>query len=515
VIKSKLLKGVLVEHEKTTIVQFEPTTGETIASTELGEECVIGEIIPVLGKFTLKDSAIATEAVEHLASLGPLTSMTALGQPVTIDGSIWFKLSGVHAGLAWSGGIVVPTPTWRLNGGEVTSKLIPLVAANEIEGEDATLSTKVGGVKVEVLCTGTQLSGIKLEPSGAIATGSQIKFSGCSTKLNGVTSGVCEPSNEGIEPGAIASKPLKGLLVEHEKAGIVRFEPTTGETLAVIESSKECSIGEKVSALGKVTFKDASLATESETHLVSAGPLTELWLISKTEEHKVTLTGSSVVRLASTHAELPWSGIVPGTTPPTKGWKVKGVGVTAALAPSVGVSEIESKTATLLFTTKAGTKVEILCTTLQPINVKLEPEGFVNFESQLKFTGCLTKLNGALSKPCEPISEGKEPGVIKSKLLKGVLVEHEKASIVRFEPTTGETLANMEVGEECAIGEIISVLGKMTLKDSAIATEAVTHLASQGALTSMTALGQPVTIDGSILFKLSGVHLGLEWSGIA
>ena len=97
----------------------------------------------------------------------------------------------------------------------------------------------------------------------------------------------------------------------------------------------------------------------------------------------------------------------------------------------------------MLFTTKGGTKVEVLCTTLQSINVRLEPEGFVFFESQLKYTGCLTKLNGVVSKGCEPLSGGTEPGVIKTNLLKGVLVEHEKAPIVRFEPTSGTTLASV------------------------------------------------------------------------
>ena len=39
--------------------------------SELGEACAIGETIPVAGIPTLKDSAIKTEAVEHLASEGP------------------------------------------------------------------------------------------------------------------------------------------------------------------------------------------------------------------------------------------------------------------------------------------------------------------------------------------------------------------------------------------------------------------------------------------------------------
>ena len=517
VIKTKALKGALIENEKTFIVRFEPTTGETLANMEFSETCAIGgSSVPILGKFTLKDSAISTEALEHLASEGPLTSMTALGQPVTIDGSILFKLASAHSGLNWSGGTVAaPTPKWNLSGSEVTTALKPLLAVNELEGEDATMSTTIGGTKVEVLCTGAQLAGMKLEPSGALTTGSQIKFSGCLTKLNGTVSGVCEPSNEGIEPGAIASKALKGALIENEKTGLVRFEPSSGETLAVIETSPGCAIGEKISLLGKVTFKDKSLATESESHLVSVGALTELWVISKTEEHKVTTSGSAVVRLASTHAGLPWSGKVPGEVPPPpKGWSVNGTGVTAALAPFVGTSGLENKTASLLFTTKGGTKVEVLCTTLQTINVRLEPEGFVFFESQLKYTGCLTKLNGVLSKSCEPLSGGTEPGVIKTKLLKGALVENEKAAIVKFEPTSGTTLATIELGEACALGESVPVLGTLTLKDAAISTEAVEHLATEGPKATMTALGQPVTIDGSILLKLTGAHAGLKWSGI-
>ena len=97
----------------------------------------------------------------------------------------------------------------------------------------------------------------------------------------------------------------------------------------------------------------------------------------------------------------------------------------------------------------------------------------------------MTKLNGTLTKACEPLSEGIDPGVIKTNLLKGVLLEHEKTLIVQFEPTSGTTLANMELGEACSLGESVAVVGKMTLKDSAISTEAVEHLASEGPLTSM------------------------------
>src|SRR4051794_28891164 len=43
-------------------------------------------------------------------------------------------------------------------------------------------------------------------------------------------------------------------------------------------------------------------------------------------------------------------------------WKVAGVDVTGATEFQTEIKEIESKTASLLFTTKGGTKVTILCT---------------------------------------------------------------------------------------------------------------------------------------------------------
>jgi hypothetical protein len=46
-------------------------------------------------------------------------------------------------------------------------------------------------------------------------------------------------------------------------------------------------------------------------------------------------------------------------------FKVNGANVTSELLPSIQVASLENKTVSLLFTTKAGTKVEILCTEMK------------------------------------------------------------------------------------------------------------------------------------------------------
>lgn len=511
---SNLLKGQIIEHEKAGIVRLEPSTGEEIASLNTTEECAIGQKISLRGKLTLKDSSLETEAETHLFSVGPLTALTLSGQAATATGSMIVQLAGAHAGLLWSGALLpVPPPpelAWWVKGAEVNTTLKPLVTANEIEGGDATLLAKVAGAKVEVLCTETQLSGISLESKGVVASGSRVSFTGCITKINEKLSGVCEPANEGAEPGAIVTKSLKGSVISIGGTNYVRLEPTSGETVAIIEATKECSIGEKISLIGKAVLTDPLLSLEAETHLVSVGSLSELWLISKTEEHKVTMDGSAIVRLASTHAGLLWSA--KATKSLTPAWRVKGTNVTTELSPSLSIKEIEGKDAAIS-STILGQKTEFLCTTVQPISVKLKPEGAVGFESQLKFTGCVTKINGSVSGACEPRGNGSEPGVFISNLLKGQMIEHEKAGIVRLEPNTGEEIASLNSTEECAIGQKIALRGKLTLKDSSLETEAVTHLFTVGPLTTLTLSGQAATATGSMIVQLAGAHAGLLWSG--
>ncbi len=416
-------------------------------------------------------------------------------------------------GLAVSAAHAEEGASWQVEGKDASS-LKPEISINEIESHDATLTTTLSSKTVEVLCTGAQPVGIKLEANGSLTSGLKVNFSGCLTKIAGATSGPCEPNNGGKEPGAIHSKALKGLLITHEGNGLVRLEPTSGETLATIETSSECTIGAEIPLIGKLTLKDSSLETEAETHLVAEGALTELWAVSKTEEHKATISGGLVAQLAGTHAGKKWDGAIP--KPPVGTWKREGSAVTKELSPEVAVKEVESRNATLL-TKIGGTKVEVICEEVQPVGVTLEPEGVVTVGSQVKFLSCITKLNEKTSGACEPNNAGKEPGVIASNAMKGLLIENEESGLVELAPKEGETLATIKTGNECAIGEEIPILGTLTLKGASLEEEAETHLLIAGALTELWAVSKTeehkATIDGSVVVTLAGVHSGNSWCG--
>jgi len=201
----------------------------------------------------------------------------------------------------------------------------------------------------------------------------------------------------------------------------------------------------------------------------------------------------------------------------TSNWKVNGANVNSTLLPEVQVKELENKTASLLFTTSGGTKVEILCTAVALSNTKLKTTGSTT-EGTATFSGCLTKLNGATSANCKPKGGGGASGTIITKKSLGLLIlASAGVPVVKLFPETGTEFVNIEMGELCAIGENVPVAGNLNLKDckGLIATEAVEHLAEEGPGTSLTALARPATIDGSVILNLAGSHLGLKFSGIA
>jgi hypothetical protein len=179
---------------------------------------------------------------------------------------------------------------------------------------DGVLHSEISKTKVLFECKTIAAENAVLKTNGSIGEGAKLKFTGCITKLNGVTSGACVPKAGGTETGVIKTQPGHGLLVLHELAGgvkddLVKILPDTGETFAFIEMP-ECSIGTKVPVIGKATLKDCQdLALEHLVkHLVETGPLTELWTISKTAEHVATILGSAWAFLTGTHEGLKFSG---------------------------------------------------------------------------------------------------------------------------------------------------------------------------------------------------------------
>ena|SRR6187399_1941238 len=177
------------------------------------------------------------------------------------------------------------------------------------------LHTEISKTKVLFECTTSAAIGATLKANGSIGNGAKIKFSGCTTKLNGATSAPCKPKAGGTEDGVINTQAGHALLVLHALAGggtddLLSILPDSGETFAFIEMSEECSIGSKVPVIGKATLKDCeNLAlTHLVKHLVEIGPLTELWTISKTAEHVATILGSGWAKLTGAHEGLKFSG---------------------------------------------------------------------------------------------------------------------------------------------------------------------------------------------------------------
>jgi len=399
-------------------------------------------------------------------------------------------------------------PSWQVSGAPVSSKLAPQL---QVSGGSLSFLSKAGGASVEVSCTGAELLNVKLEIEGFFGKRGEIRFSGCQIKVGGSVKAGCEPLF-GLEKGVFRTSELMGDLVSSEGTRRFRFRPLTGETFATISPIKktECSLGESIPLLGSLTLKDEALKTEAATHTFSQDSLTALWLISKTEEHKTTADGSLQLSLTGEHKGLGWT-----YKEVVASWKVNGTAVSASLLPSLSVTELEGKSETIL-STVAGVKFEKLCTGVEVIGAKLEPEGKISSGAKVKFTGCIIKLNGTVSPACEPHT-GAEKGVIVTNQAKGLLVQDGSEGILLIEPVTGEVLVTVETGEECAIGEKIPLIGKLILTVSSASVESTTHSLTGSLLSELWLISKTeehkVTVDGSAVLALSGAHSGLKWSG--
>src|SRR6187399_733876 len=196
---------------------------------------------------------------------------------------------------------------WLFAEKEPNSGLIPFLEAEVGLETDTTavLHTKIAGVSVLYLCPIIEALNVILKANGSIGEGASIDFLNCVTHLNGVLSKVCEPVG-----GVIKTNKGHGLIILHKLAsGTVddllkilpddvingKGEKVKSETFATIEMGEECSIGTKVPVIGSATLKDCEglFLKHLVKHLIEVGTwgveLTELWAISKTEEHKATI----------------------------------------------------------------------------------------------------------------------------------------------------------------------------------------------------------------------------------
>jgi len=195
-----------------------------------------------------------------------------------------------------------------------------VIARKDIFKSPFVLHTEILKIKVLFLCESVSVVNANLQKEGTIArefdftgksVGSQIRFSFCSTDLNGVFTSECTPTDPFGGASTIYTKLGHALLVLGSfKEDLLKLLPDEGETSATVTLPAGCPIGTKVPVLGTVTLKDCenlALAHLFE-HLFESGPGTELWAISKTEEHKATLLGSAWASLFGEHINLTWSG---------------------------------------------------------------------------------------------------------------------------------------------------------------------------------------------------------------
>ncbi len=196
-------------------------------------------------------------------------------------------------------------------------------------------------------------------------------------------------------------------------------------------------------------------------------------------------------------------------------WRVNGATVdSSGLIPETE-ADLTFAQGSLLFTTTGGTHVEIRCTALGlSFFANLEKEGRISSSTKAQFTGCTVFLNGEKSAACEAHSPGQGKGVIQTTSLKGSLGLNLGEDVITIQPTFGTTVATVELGAKCSVGESILIQGTLRAEDTSVETEAVTHQFKQNFFSSLTALGKPATLDGSVSVYLIFSHGGLKWSGL-
>lgn len=109
-VETSATKALLVLVSGSPLILFVPSEGETFVTLNMGEECPVGENVPVRGKVDLRDceNNLTTYRVKHLFEESPeATEIWILNNTAehkaTFKGSELFSLAGEHSGLVWAG----------------------------------------------------------------------------------------------------------------------------------------------------------------------------------------------------------------------------------------------------------------------------------------------------------------------------------------------------------------------------------------------------------------------------
>jgi len=193
-----------------------------------------------------------------------------------------------------------------------TGKTGPTAVKAKIENGTASLLTTILGIATKILCTEGTLVGVSLENEGALTKGGKVKFSNCATYLEGssTASTPCLPKTAGAND-IIETNGGVGLLVLVGGVGETLIKAAEeAKPLAVVESSVECAVGQKINITGELILKDCELfegksaiSHEQVTHLVEADNVNSTL---KASGQKATIDGSATVE---TTGGLSWSGL--------------------------------------------------------------------------------------------------------------------------------------------------------------------------------------------------------------
>jgi hypothetical protein len=201
-----------------------------------------------------------------------------------------------------------------LDSGGTVLDAASLSASVSVTDANPELLTELLKVFFVVKCTHGESKGASLLGAGKVAEGVKGKFTGCTAYTNAALNKNCTPHSPGAASGTVETVELKGALVLHEAfggIGLVKVEPKSGTTLATLEMSEACPVGEKVPINGVYFFDDLKLETHEVSHSLTEGPLTDLWVTAtKNAEHAARIHILSLASLTGfSHGGLAWSGM--------------------------------------------------------------------------------------------------------------------------------------------------------------------------------------------------------------
>jgi hypothetical protein len=184
---------------------------------------------------------------------------------------------------------------------------------------------------------------------------------------------------------------------------------------------------------------------------------------------------------------------------------------------------LEAQSDWVLHTEIAKTKILFECKKIAAVNAVLKTEGRVGEGAKLKYSECVTKINGSTSSGCQPNAGGKESGVIVSNPLHGLVILVElgggvKDDAIKVLPDSGETFATLEFGSECVLGTKIPIIGIGLIQDSEnlLLTGLVKHLLSFSPTSQLWVISKTIehsaTLLGGAWVFLTGEHAGLKLS---